>query len=241
MNDGARFSLDDEDRLPWLEPAYADERDDEVSPMRLALLVLAGLVLVGLIVGAVYLVRHADRGAGGEGVLIAAPAGDYKVPAENPDAKRFQGEGDAAFAASEGVDRGGRIDPSRLPEAPVAATPVQASAAADRTAAAAASSRVMVPVADRTGEKAGRASSAPARTAHGPVIQLGSYGNESSARAAWNRLAKRFDYLAQLPYGIEPVTIGGSKFYRLRASAGAQAGTVCGKLKVAGESCLVVN
>ncbi|MEE2740156.1 MAG: SPOR domain-containing protein, partial [Pseudomonadota bacterium] len=29
--------------------------------------------------------------------------------------------------------------------------------------------------------------------------------------------------------------------YRLRASAGAEASTICGRLKVAGESCLVVN
>jgi hypothetical protein len=37
------------------------------------------------------------------------------------------------------------------------------------------------------------------------------------------------------------VTVGGTKFYRLRAQAGKDAGTLCGKLKVAGESCLVVN
>lgn len=240
MNDGGGVGLHDEDRLPWLEPAYADEREDEVSPLRLALLVLAGLVLVGLIAGGIYWVRNRAE-QGGDGVLIAAPAGAYKVAAKDADAKRFQGEGDAAFAASEGVDRGGRIDPSRLPEAPVAATPVDASSGGDRAAAAAASNRMVAPVADRTGEKAGRPSSSPARSAHGPLIQLGSYGNQASARAAWNRLSKRFDYLADLPYSIEPVTIGGTNFYRLRASAGGQSGTLCGKLKVAGESCLVVN
>jgi hypothetical protein len=40
---------------------------------------------------------------------------------------------------------------------------------------------------------------------------------------------------------VEPTEVGGSTLYRLRATAGAQANTLCGRLKVAGESCLVVN
>lgn len=240
MNESSGFGLDDEDRLPWLEPAYADEPARDVSLLRLVALVVAGLLLVGLVFGAVHLLRTRTGDLGG-GELIKAPAGDYKIAAADADAKRFQGEGDASFAASEGVDRGGRIDPSRLPEAPVTATPVTQARAGDKAMAAVAANRVMVPVADHTGEKADRPATAPRGGSHGPVIQLGSYGSERSAQAAWKRLSKRFDYLTDLPYSVEPVTIGGTKFYRLRASAGKDAGTVCGKLKVAGESCLVVN
>ena len=40
---------------------------------------------------------------------------------------------------------------------------------------------------------------------------------------------------------VEEAQVGGGTVYRLRASAGAQAGTICGRLKVAGESCLLVN
>ena len=40
---------------------------------------------------------------------------------------------------------------------------------------------------------------------------------------------------------ISTATVGSNKVYRLRAVAGADASRVCGKLKVAGESCLLVS
>jgi len=234
------LALDDEDRLPWLEPAYDAEDSDEVSLGRLGMLVLAGLLLIGVVVGGVWLARG-HLGGEGEGELIKAPAEGYKIRAADADAKKFQGEGDASFATSEGLDRGARIDPSRLPEAPIVAGSAAKAPAADRSAAAAAAKKVETAVADRTGEKAGTpAASASPRTTGG-AIQLGAYGNEALAKDAWSRFSKRFDYLAALSYSVEPVTVGGTKFYRLRAHAGKDAGTLCGKLKVAGESCLVVN
>jgi hypothetical protein len=93
-------------------------------------------------------------------------------------------------------------------------------------------------VADETNVRP--ATSQPARTG-GAVIQLGAYGSQSGARDAWTRLSKRFAYLAPLTMSVEPTEVGGSTLYRLRATAGAQANTLCGRLKVAGESCLVVN
>jgi len=234
------LALEDEDRLPWLEPAYDVGENDEVSLGRLGLLVLAGLLLIGLVVGGVYLARG-HLGGGGRGEVIKAPIGSYKIPAADADAKKFQGEGDAAFAASEGVDRGGRIDPTRLPEAPIVTGPVAKVPVADKSAAAAAAKKVEATVADRTGEKAQAPAASASQQAGGGSIQLGAYGNEALARDAWTRFSKRFDYLAELPHSIQPVTVGGSKFYRLRAQAGGNAGTICGKLKVAGESCLVVN
>ncbi|MGE4429339.1 MAG: SPOR domain-containing protein [Sphingobium sp.] len=234
------LALDDEDRLPWLEPAYEAEPHDEVSLARLALFVLAGLVLIGLVVGGVYLVRG-QLGGGGAGELVKAPAENYKIPAADADAKKFQGEGDASFAASEGIERGGRIDPSRLPEAPIVGGSVAKAPAADKSAASAAAKKVETAVADRTGEKAQAPAASAAAQQGGGAIQLGAYGNEALARDAWSRFSKRFTYLADLSHSIQPVTVGGTKFYRLRAHAGKEAGTLCGKLKVAGESCLVVN
>ena len=73
------------------------------------------------------------------------------------------------------------------------------------------------------------------------MIQLGAYGNQAFAKDAWKRLSKRFTYLEPLPMSIEQAEVGGSTVYRLRAAAGGQASTLCGKLKVAGESCMVVN
>lgn len=242
MGDYARDSLDldDEDRLPWLEPADSTDEDDSVSPLKLLGFIVAGLVLIGAIVGGVWWLQDRGGDGTGEGRLIAAPEGDYKVPANEADARKFEGEGDASFAASEGVEQEGRIDPSRLPEAPVTSGP--APAPATRPAAVAPSARVNAPVADAT--KAAKPSAAPSAAAQGrAMIQLGAYGSEASARDAWGRLSKRFAYLAPLTTSVEAAQVGDTTLYRLRASAGtaAQANGLCGKLKVAGESCLVVN
>lgn len=234
-----RLDLDDEDRLPWLEPAIDDADDDRVSPLRLLGFILLGLILIGLVVGAVWLIQNRNGGglSGGEGTLIAAPKDDYKIAAKEADAKKFDGEGDASFAASEGVVRDGRIDPTRVPEAPIAKT-APAPAQARPAAPARPGQSVTARVADET--RAAPAASAPKAPAGG-TIQLGAYGSAALAKDAWGKLSKRFAYLAPLAMTIEPVEVGGSTLYRLRAAAGRQASVLCGKLKVAGESCLVVS
>lgn len=232
-----RLDLDDEERLPWLEPAIEEEDEGGLSPLRLLGFILCGLLLIGVAVAGVWLVKNRGGDAGGEGKLIAAPAGDYKVPAREADARKFEGEGDASFAASEGVARDGRIDPSRVPEAPI--TPTGPAATGRSPVTGKPSQSVTARVADETAAQP--ASSQPRRGAGGAVIQLGAYGSQSGARDAWARLSKRFAYLAPLTMSVEPAEVGGSTLYRLRATAGAQASTICGRLKVAGESCLVVN
>ena len=229
-----RLDLDDDERLPWLEPGIEDEEDEGLSPVRLLGFILVALVLLGGVVAGVWLLKNRSTG-GGEGKLIAAPAGDYKMPAREADAKKFEGEGDASFAASEGVVRDGRIDPSRVPEAPVTAT---APAKTRQAVPGKPSQSVTARVADETNVRP-----AAVQPVHkgGAVIQLGAYGSQSGARDAWTRLSKRFAYLAPLTMSVEPTEVGGSTLYRLRATAGAQANTLCGKLKVAGESCIVVN
>lgn len=238
MNDG--LALDDEDRLPWLEPAYDDAGDEgDVSLARLALLVLAGLVLVSLIVGGIYMLRRSFSSHEAP-QIIAAPKGDYKIPARDADARKFQGEGDSSFAASEGVERNGKIDPSRLPEAPV--TVAQGGqATGEKAAAAAAAPKISAPVSNGGKTVPIPGAAAQAAGPGGPMIQLGAYASDAIAQEAWSRFSKRFDYLAGLNHSVQPVTVGGTQFYRLRASAGKDAATLCGRLKVAGESCLVVN
>ncbi|KQN09915.1 sporulation protein [Sphingobium sp. Leaf26] len=240
MSDYARgrLDLDDEDRLPWLEPAIDDEADDRISPLRLLGLILLGLALIGAVVASVWWMQNRNGGGGaGEGQLIAAPTEDYKIAANEADAKKFDGEGDASFAASEGVARDGRIDPSRVPEAPIAKTapaPAGPAPAAPNKPAASVTARV-------TDETSVRPVATARPAAGGAMIQLGAYGSASGAKDAWTKLSKRFAYLAPLAMTVEPAQVGGGTVYRLRAGAGGQAGTICGRLKVAGESCMVVN
>ncbi|BBD98514.1 SPOR domain-containing protein [Sphingobium amiense] len=233
-----RLDLDDDDRLPWLEPAFDEVEDEGISPLKLLGFILLGLAIVGAVVAGVWWVQNRSGGGGaGEGQLIAAPAGDYKVAANEADAKKFDGEGDASYAASEGVVRDGRIDPSRVPEAPIAKT-APAPVASRPAAPARPSQSVTAKVEDET--RAPATAAAP-KAARSGTIQLGAYGNAALAKDAWGKLSKRFAYLAPLAMTVEPVEIGGSTLYRLRAAAGGQASLVCGKLKVAGESCLVVS
>ncbi len=102
-NDTDGLNLDDPDRLPWLETADGYEYDDGSSPMRVAGMVLGGLALLAAIVGAIYWAqRNRSTGTDGNGQVIAAKEGDYKVRPDDAEGKKFEGEGDSAFAASEG-------------------------------------------------------------------------------------------------------------------------------------------
>ena len=121
-NDG--LNLDDPDRLPWLETADGYAYDEGASPLKVAAMVLGGLALLALIVGAIYwLQRNNAGGSQGKGELIAAQEGNYKVAPDDREGKTFEGEGDAAFAASEGTKTGATIAPPKpdaKPAAPVA-------------------------------------------------------------------------------------------------------------------------
>jgi hypothetical protein len=242
MTETDRDSLDlqDEDRLPWLEAVDDGDDDEGISIVRLLLLVVAGLIFLGAIIGGIYWLQ--TRTGDEEGTLIAAPEGDYKVPAEDPDARTFEGEGDSSFATSEGMEGSGKLDPAMLPETPVAgpgATPVKPVV----SAATAPAPKVKAEVADKTKVAPVAKSPAPKAQAGGAMIQLGAYGTQSGAEQAWTALSKRFDYLAGLEKSVSPVDVNGATLYRLRARAGSnsQASELCGKLKIAGENCLAVS
>lgn len=131
MSDVTRDSLDldDEDRLPWLETADDYEGEGEYSPTRVALFVLAGIILLGAIVGGIYWMQNRDGGLSGDGELIAAQEGDYKVRPDDKQSKQFEGEGDASFAASEGKGQDARLGTSAPVEAPIKKTAAENGAA----------------------------------------------------------------------------------------------------------------
>ena len=214
------LNLNDPDRLPWLETADGYEYDDRASPLRIAVMLLAGLVLLAAIVGAVYwLQRNQIGGANGNGQLIAAPAGAYKVKPQDAGGKRFEGEGDSAFAASEGTKTGATL----VPAAKVAATAPLAAMASAPVAAPAPSA---------------------APSAGAVMVQLGAFGDSAKADAAWAALNKRFGFLAGISRKIAETNVeGGRKVFRLQAvtANSSEAQQLCAKLKVAGENCLIVR
>lgn len=247
----AGLGLDNEDRLPWLEAADGFEDEGEVSPARLLVMVLGGLLLIGAVLGGLWWVQNG--GTRDKGELIAAQDGSYKVAPKNDGARTFEGEGDASFSASEGAEPAGKVDPTRMPEEP-AVTPQEreaaaAKAAADKAAAAKAKAAAAAPkdqpkpamVADKAPEAPAKVE--PAAAVGTAMVQLGAFSSEAAAAKAWTNLSKRFAYLADLNKSVSPAKVGDGTVYRLRVSAGtaANASNLCGKLRVAGENCVIVR
>ena len=246
MTDIERDNLDlrDEDRLPWLEAVEDEDQASGVSAGKLIGGVIAALVVLGLVIGGVYWLKNRPT-AQGDGTLIAAPEGEYKI---KPDAAgagmKVEGQGDAAFATSEGAEAGATIDTNALPEAPVTgakAAPAPVPVPGKAGGAVSAS----VGDAGKMGSPAAAKPVAPKPAAVAPVggaqVQLGAFGSEAKANQVWAGLSKRFAYLAPLTKVIVPVPAESGTVYRLRVNAGtgAQASALCGKLKAAGETCLV--
>ena len=229
-----------EDRLPWLETVEADEATGALFG-RVIGLVLLGLALLAAIVFGVYRMQHREAAANGD--LIAAQAGEYKVRPDNPGGLKVVGEGTTAVATSAGKAGNGAIDLQAVPEAPVDGQRAQPSSATrddgGRNAVAS------VPASGgRLSAKPPVAAGSVATTAPvsgGALVQLGAYPSEAVANSSWTSFAKRFGYLSALGKSVQPVAAGGKTLYRLRVDAGSanQAADICGRLKVAGESCFV--
>lgn len=242
MTDVGRDSLDlrDEDRLPWLEAVDEEDQEGAISPLRLVAWVLGGLAALALVIGGIYWLQNRESVADGDGELIAAPEGDYKVRPDEPGGMEVEGKGDAAFATSDGAAPSGTIDLDAVPETPVTRQPAAPPEPAP-TPKAADSATVAVP--ESGGTLAPPAASDRLTIAGGgTVIQLGAYDSEAVARAAWRRHAARFGFLSGLEETIVAATVGGRTYHRLRVATGsnAQAKNFCGRLRVAGEDCLIV-
>lgn len=237
------LNLDDADRLPWLEPAGVDEDLDKASPLKVVGLVALGLLLVGVIFGGGYWLKQRGTGGGEEARLIPAQSASYKIPANASDAKEFDGEGDASFEASEGGVAGGHIDASKVPEAPRTDLKVAEKEKPAITKPATVSKPTVTAAVKTVAADPKKPVAAATGAAGGIRIQLGAFGSKSLAEDVWKKMSGRFDYLGALTHSVEPVETGGKTLYRLRASvaSAADATSTCGKLRVAGETCMVVR
>ena len=221
MTDARADELGDEDRLPWLEAVEEDEDQGGPSVVKLIGAIVIGLAAIALIVGGLFWVGNRSR-TGGNGEVIAAPEGDYKVRPDQPGGMNVSGEGGTAAAASAGAEPKGRINTNAVAEAPIARP---------QPTPQAPPARPQAPPPARP---------QPAPAGPGGTIQLGAFSTQASATNAWRALSGRFRYLAPLGHSVVPVRSGGRTLYRLRAS-GADAAGVCRRLQVAGEDCAVIG
>lgn len=232
----------DEDRLPWLESVEPDD-EPRGQGLRVAGLVVLGLIGIAALVWLGYWVQAHHHARGGNGALITAPLGDYKVKPSQPGGMKADGEGASALATSQGAaNAGAAIDLDAVPETPIAGQHAPVGQVNNTTGG----SRVAAQVPPSGGAlKAEAPVTAPRAmaeaAANGSVVQLGAYPDSATAKAQWKRLSTRFTYLAPLGQSIEAAEVNGHNVYRLRVNAGSAdaAKVLCGKLKVAGEGCFV--
>ncbi len=243
------LSLADEDRLPWLEAVDSDDPEPGIDTGKIIGFVIAALLALGVIVGGIWWLRNQEQTPDGDGRLIAAAEGDYKVKPDETGGMKVEGQGDAAFAASEGADANGKLDVTNQPEAPIdgqrvtevkPAAPVAAGAKATTTVASGGKLVAPKPTVPAPKPVVAPAPGSPAATGTG-LVQLGAYGSEASANQAWSALAQRYAFLGTMPKSVVQASVGGTTFYRLRVSAGAQASDTCAKLKAGGANCIVVK
>lgn len=129
------------------------------------------------------------------------------------------------------------------------APPASASASAPATASAA--PKNILPPAPKSAPVAApkpvaKPAPAPASAASatgGLGLQLGAFSSSAKADAAWKQFTSRYGYLAPLQKQLQPLSRDGKTLYRLVAKgvgSKAEADQLCAKLRIAGESCMVV-
>ncbi|MDF7775758.1 SPOR domain-containing protein [Sphingomonas sp. AOB5] len=242
MSKRSEAGFGDDDRLPWLESVEEDYREGP-SIWRILLLIILALAVVGAIVFGAWWYQT-QQGLAGNGQLIEAAEGDYKVKPDDAGGMKVEGEGGAAFATGEGTTTNAAVDTNAGPETPIdgqkVAAPANGSVSGTKTAT--------VAVPQSGGDLKARAPGAPVQApasgaGAGSLIQLGAFPDQQGAEAAWSDLSRRFPMLAPLGRSIERGEKDGKPVYRLRVNTGSntQAKEVCAKLQAGRASCYVAN
>lgn len=218
----------DDDRLPWLETVEEDYREGP-SVWRILLLLVLALAVLGAILFGVWWYQK-QQGLAGNGALINAQEGDYKVKPDDEGGMKVEGEGGTTFATSEGSETNSSVNLNATAEAPVqgkTVAPTPTPTTGTRTAT------VAIPAKGETAPAAGS----------GALIQLGAFPDQQGAEAAWGRLAKRFPALGALGHSVERGEKDGKPVFRLRVNAGSngQAREICARVTAGGEPCYVAN
>lgn len=231
------YALSDEDRLPWLEPVDDADQPERGGLGRLIGFAVAALLLLAAAIGGIWWWQNRAVTPAGSGELIAAPAGPYKVKPDQEGGMTIEGQGDMAFATSEGAQVKGALDLDAVPE-----TPVERAPAAAVTPAPSSGASATVADGGQIVAKAPPAPTAPEGPA-GATLQLGAFPTAANAAETWKSMSGRFAYMAELDHSVIKAEVNGRTYHRLRVNAGSaeQARDVCARLRVAGESCLVVN
>lgn len=216
--------VDDGDRLPWLESSDDMPAKPRPNLARLAGIGLLSLAVAGLVgAGGWWLLSQAGAPAG-DGSVIAAPEGPYKVRPADPGGKQHAGTGDTSFAVGEGQTREARLAEATPPPQPA----VQPSASAPAASAGAAAA----PAAPEP---------EPSATVAGVGVQVGAYYNADAAERGWATLTRQTEALQGVSHRVVRGVADIGTVYRLQAVVpdAASANRLCAALRSDGLNCQV--
>jgi len=231
---------DDDVSLPWLEGDDDGEDYEGYGAGQLLSLVMLGLAVLALVVGAIWWLTRKGDDSGevvADGSTVAAPAQPYKQRPDDPEGKTFEGTGDTSFAVSEGQTRPARLGEEAQPgTAPAAKSPAAPGAAPGGPAGA-------KPGFDPAATGAAPAAAAAAPAASGVGVQVGAFSTREAAEAGWSKLAGKHSALSGVSHRVVEGQADIGKVFRLQAVSGdaAAARALCGRLKAAGVNCQVKN
>jgi hypothetical protein len=232
-NRSGEAGFGDDDRLPWLETVEEDYREGP-SIWRILLLIVLGLAVLAAVLFGFWWYQK-QQGLAGNGALIPAQEGDYKVPDTD--------NGMVVDGVGQVVDEGG----NSVVQNDTAEAPVQGKVVTQPTPAATGAAKVAVPVTSGKLEAkaplTAPATTAPVTTGSGALIQIGAFPDASGADAAWARIARKVPSIATLGKSVERGDKNGTVVYRLRVNTGSngQAKEICAKLKAVSEPCYIAN
>ncbi len=208
-----QLALDDQDEdLPWLE---ADEYEEDGGfDFRLIVLALVGLLVVAALLAAAWWFTRDRNGAEiiPDGSTVEAPEGAYKERPEEPGGRNVDGTGDQAFQVAEGESTRGRLDTDDGGDSDPSPS---------------------IDVAQSGGSQAANSGAA--------YVQIGAFGSEADAQAAWNAATQRYSVLSGLDRRIVEAEVNGASVYRLQAVASGEAAaqSVCRSIRASGGDCYV--
>ena len=213
--EAGQLSLDaGEERLPWLE-SDDDYQEQGVDTARIVGLALAGLLLVGVVIGGLWWFTgpRSDSGLVADGSTIAAPEGPIKTRPDDPGGKTFAGTGDSSFAVGEGQEREAVLASEVEPRPSIDAATVE-----------------------NTQEAA-----AAAPKAGGVGVQVGAYSSRARAEQGWSTLVQRHSALQGVPHRVIEGEADIGRVFRLQAVAANRttADSICSRIKAGGGSCQV--
>jgi len=247
---------------PWLQPVPEDEeRGTQVTSKKMLVSTIAGaLIILSLFVAVIWYLY--DGTTGQAPIHVPAPKTVLKEKPTDPGGMEVAHQDKAIFDQAGGVKPRKQVSLGEQPETPVTeirddpvGDVIEAATSDDaRKPALQAPAATMNATPETTTDIPVSTSSEPEPAAAadtvGPAVpayrvQLGAYGNETSAARAWRTVRGRFpDRFREKTANYEAVQAGDRTLYRLRVGPyldRAAADQVCLALRANEQACIVVN